>query len=359
MIKKLEWLITIITRKVYTGSNKMMINKSHHDDISSQIFLSNMIKRHEFLGHIPVLAPDIINYCAPIHQGHIIDTTFGGGGHSRLLLETYDDMNITAIDQDPDAVNRMKMLQSLFPQRLNFIQTNFANIHHHISKNKTINGFLFDLGVSSYQLDKAERGFSFMHNARLDMRMTKTGISAYDIINHYDQQKLTDIIKKFGEEPKAKIIAKLICEYRSHEPIITTKQLSDIISQHVYRHKNYQKTHPATKTFQALRIMVNNELENLYSGLETALDYLAIGGRLLIISFHSLEDRIVKNFMNHYGKAANNDNRHLPPSINDNKKLILKIITKKPITASDEEIKHNPRSRSAKLRIAEKINHIT
>jgi 16S rRNA (cytosine1402-N4)-methyltransferase len=280
--------------------------------------------------HIPVLSREVIDGLAVHPGGCYLDATVGGGGHSRLILEAAPDVKVTAIDQDEDAVFAAKQVLAEYSKRVQFIQSNFAAYQFPTS---TFDGILADLGVSSYHLDTADRGFSFRNEARLDMRMNRQQtLTAADVINEWDEAQLADIFFKYGEEHLSRRIAKRIVENR---PFHTTTELAEAIASSVPRQYRYGRIHPATRTFQALRIVVNDELGVLEKFLEKAPPALVPGGRIAIISFHSLEDRLVKHSL-----------RNNP---------LLKVITKKPITAQDEEIANNPRARSAKLRIAERI----
>ncbi|OBQ30388.1 MAG: ribosomal RNA small subunit methyltransferase H [Aphanizomenon flos-aquae MDT14a] len=281
--------------------------------------------------HIPVLSQEVITGLNIQTGGNYLDLTIGGGGHSRLILETAEDVKITAVDQDLDALNAAKENLSEFGNRVNFIHSNFANYQF---PENTYDGILADLGVSSYHLDNPERGFSFRNTARLDMRMNQQqSLTAGDIINEWEEKELADIFFKYGEERLSRKIARRIVENR---PFNTTTELANEIAYSVPPKYRYGRIHPATRVFQALRIAVNDELKVLETLIEKAPNALIAGGKIAIISFHSLEDRIVKHGL-----------RNLP---------LLRILTKKPIIATEEEIKENPRSRSAKLRIAERKN---
>ena len=280
--------------------------------------------------HIPVLGKEIITGLNIKQGGHYLDTTVGGGGHSRLILEAASNTRITAVDQDEDALIAAKDNLAEFGNRVEFVRSNFAE--YNFTQN-TFDGIIADLGVSSYHLDNPERGFSFRYEAELDMRMDRRqSLSAAEIINHWDEVELANIFYKYGEERLSRRIAKRIVENR---PFNTTTQLAEAISYSVPRKYRYGRIHPATRAFQGLRIAVNNELKSLEILLEKAPLELVEGGKIAIISFHSLEDRIVKH------------------SFKDSE--LLKVLTKKPITAQEEEISTNPRSRSAKLRIAESV----
>ena len=281
--------------------------------------------------HIPVLSQEVITGLNIQTGGNYLDLTIGGGGHSRLILETAEDVKITAVDQDLDALNAAKENLSEFGNRVNFIHSNFANYQF---PENTYDGILADLGVSSYHLDNPERGFSFRNTARLDMRMNQQqSLTAGDIINEWEEKELADIFFKYGEERLSRKIARRIVENR---PFNTTTELANEIAYSVPPKYRYGRIHPATRVFQALRIAVNDELKVLETLIEKAPKALITGGKIAIISFHSLEDRIVKHGL-----------RNLS---------LLRILTKKPIIATEEEIKENPRSRSAKLRIAERKN---
>lgn len=280
--------------------------------------------------HIPVLGKEIITGLNIKENGKYLDVTVGGGGHSRLILEAASNTQITAVDQDEDALVAAKNNLAEFGNRVEFVRSNFAEYKY---PHNTFDGIIADLGVSSYHLDNPERGFSFRYEAELDMRMDRRqSLNAAEIINHWDEVELADIFFKYGEERLSRRIAKRIVENR---PFHTTTQLAEAISYSVPKKYRYGRIHPATRVFQGLRIAVNNELKSLEILLEKAPLELVEGGKIAIISFHSLEDRIVKH------------------SFKDSE--LLKVLTKKPITAQEEEISTNPRSRSAKLRIAESV----
>lgn len=280
--------------------------------------------------HLPVLPQEVIAGLAVSPGSHYLDTTVGGGGHSRLILEAAADVRVTAIDQDEDALAAARKELAEFGDRVQFIHSNFAD--YEFTPN-TFDGILADLGVSSYHLDQAERGFSFRQAANLDMRMDRgRSLTAADVINNWDEAELADIFFKYGEERLSRRIARRIVERR---PLHTTTELAEAIASSVPPKYRYGRIHPATRVFQALRIVVNDELKSLETFLDQAPNALVPGGRIVIISFHSLEDRPVKHGL-----------RNSP---------LLKVLTKKPIIAQEEEIGKNPRSRSAKLRIAQKL----
>ncbi|MFN9598961.1 MAG: 16S rRNA (cytosine(1402)-N(4))-methyltransferase RsmH, partial [Dolichospermum sp.] len=240
--------------------------------------------------HIPVLSQEIITGLNIQPGGHYLDLTVGGGGHSRLILATAEDVKITAVDQDLDALNAAKENLAEFGNRVNFIHSNFANYQF---LENTYHGILADLGVSSYHLDHPERGFSFRNTANLDMRMNQQqSLTAGDIINEWDEKELADIFFKYGEERLSRKIARRIVENR---PFNTTTELANAIAYSVPPKYRYGRIHPATRVFQALRIAVNDELNVLETLIEKAPTALIPGGKIAIISFHSLEDRIVKH----------------------------------------------------------------
>ena len=287
------------------------------------------IEAQEFL-HVPVLSQEVVEGLAVRESGHYLDATVGGGGHSRLILQAAADVRVTAIDQDQDALRATQKHLAEFGDRVEFIFSNFSLYKY---TPNTFDGILADLGVSSYHLDQPERGFSFRHAANLDMRMDqRQSLTAAEVVNQWDEAELADIFFKYGEERLSRRIARRIVEKR---PFNTTTELAESIAYAVPRQYRYGRIHPATRVFQALRIVVNDELRCLESFLAQAPVALVPGGRIAIISFHSLEDRLVKHGL-----------RNSP---------WLKVLTKKPITAGEEELAGNPRSRSAKLRIAERV----
>ncbi|UBF29519.1 16S rRNA (cytosine(1402)-N(4))-methyltransferase RsmH [Kovacikia minuta CCNUW1] len=277
--------------------------------------------------HIPVLGQEVLSGLAVRSPGHYLDATVGGGGHSYLLLSALPDVQITALDQDEQAIAAAQQKLAEFRDRVQFQRVNFA---HFNPAAQQFDGILADLGVSSTHFDSPERGFSFRHEAPLDMRMDqRQDLSAAEVINHWDETKLANVFYTYGEERLSRRIAHRIVEQR---PFQTTTQLAGAIAASVPKAYRYGRIHPATRVFQALRIVVNQELDVLETFIEKAPNWLKPGGRIAIISFHSLEDRIVKHRL-----------RESP---------ILNVLTKKPILPQEEEIAQNPRARSAKLRIA-------
>jgi 16S rRNA (cytosine1402-N4)-methyltransferase len=280
--------------------------------------------------HIPVLSREIIAGLEVISGGCYLDATTGGGGHSELILQAAPDVQLIAIDRDLQALAAAQKRLEPHGNRVSFWHGNYADYD---PLGQKFDGIIADLGVSSVQLDVADRGFSFRQDAPLDMRMDRTQeITAADIINHTDEVELARIIFTYGEERLSRRIAR---EIVAHRPFQTTIELADRIWAVVPKAYRYGRIHPATRTFQALRIAVNQELSSLEQFLTTAPTWLTSGGKIGLISFHSLEDRIVKHSLREHE--------------------MLKVITKKPILAQADELASNPRSRSAKLRWAEKI----
>jgi 16S rRNA (cytosine1402-N4)-methyltransferase len=288
--------------------------------------------------HIPVMLAEVIAALAPRDGGIYVDGTFGAGGYSRAILE-FADTRVYAIDRDPEAIAGGSALLAAFPKRLTLIEGRFSDMERLLAACGVtrVNGVAFDVGVSSMQIDDPARGFSFAKDGPLDMRMGKEGPAASDIVNGYEQEKLTRIIGVLGEERKAKAIARAIVAARRERPITTTRQLAEIIEAVMARRPG--QIHPATRSFQALRIYVNRELEELAEALMASERLLAPGGRLAVVTFHSLEDRIVKHTLRGLERVD----------------VLVRVLTKKPVVAGDEEIDRNPRARSAKLRAAERV----
>lgn len=307
--------------------------------------------------HTPVMQRAVIQSleCRPC--GIYVDGTVGGGGHAfEILRKTAPDGVLIGIDVDDDALRASEERLKPFGARKILIKGNFADIHIILNNLniKEVDGILLDLGVSSHQLKTADRGFSFSLNATLDMRMDQSqGPGAYDIINTFPEKELVRIIKDYGEEIMAERIVKTISDRRKVNPIKTTADLADIIVRALPSRFKSKKIHPATKTFQAIRIYVNSELLNLHNAIDRGVDVLKKSGRFSIISFHSLEDRIIKNCFRSWEKGC----ICLPdiPICTCHRKAKLKVLTRKPVTPEDSEIESNPKARSAKLRIAERI----
>ena len=305
--------------------------------------------------HIPIMLKECINGLNIKSNGIYVDGTMGGAGHSSEIIKKITTGKLIGIDKDSEALSVCKQRLNKYKNVI-FVNDDFKNYKTILNSIgiQNVDGVLLDLGVSSYQLDNADRGFSFRFDSRLDMRMNKAQeLDAYYVVNNYSYEKLVKILYTYGEEQNAKIIAKNIVNYRELNPIETTKQLSDIIYNSVPAKYKFGKINPATKTFQAIRIEVNSELEKLEECLRDMISSLNKGGRICVITFHSLEDRIVKTLFN---ELATNCicSKKLPVCV-CNHKAIIKIINKKPLTANQEEQTINSRSTCAKLRIAEKL----
>ncbi len=296
--------------------------------------MKNTNKNHQNQ-HFPVLKDEVLDYLNPSEEEKYLDCTAGYGGHASLVLKrTLNSTKVVLIDRDRNAIEH---LHSIFKEGVRIIQKDYLNACRDLNNsNEQFDMILADLGVSSPHLDNASRGFSIRLDGPLDMRMDDTQqLTAEVIVNNYNQDEIAEILHKFGEEPKARKIARLIVENR---PIITTSQLAKVVAQ---AWPGYSKVHPATRTFQALRIAVNSELEQIRQAIPIWIEMLNPGGRIVIISFHSLEDRIVKDLLKEFS--------------GDHYDASLKLLTKKPVVASNEELVINPRARSAKLRAAVKI----
>jgi len=302
--------------------------------------------------HYPVMLNQVLSIISPQHGGTFIDCTFGGGGYSQAILK-FPGTKVVAIDRDKLTQKYAIELEKQFPQRFNFFQEKFSNINKIVEKKINPRAIIFDLGLSSFQLSDKKRGFSFESENFLNMEMGINEYSAYDVINTIDKESLAKIIKILGEEKDGKIIANKIDKYRKKKPIKNSKELANIINE-AKKNYNKHKKNPATKTFQAIRIFVNKELTELILGLIEAAKLLSNGGIIIVVSFHSLEDKIVKNFFSLYSNLKKNPSRYLPPQ--DSSKL-FDLVSKKPIFPHSNEIKDNIRSRSAKLRYAVRNNN--
>ena len=306
--------------------------------------------------HIPVMLEEVKSYVPVNKELNIIDATFGGGGYSKIFLENFNIGKLIAIDRDPLSNFFAKKLTEKY-KNFKLINGCFSEIDNLIANddldNKTqFDLIIFDLGLSTNQLEDPKRGFSFLSNSPLNMGMGNNKKTVLDVINNYSENELANILYKFGEEKFSRKIAKKIINARKIKDIKNTKELSLLIKQ---SYKNNSKIDPATRTFQALRIYVNDELNELSKALEKSLNLLKIKGKIIIVSFHSLEDKLVKDFFNHNSGKRWRSSRHYP-ELADDGPITLKLITKKPIRPSDLETSINPRSRSAKLRVAEKIS---
>jgi len=307
--------------------------------------------------HLPVMPDEVIRFLAPKPGGLYVDGTLGGGGHAMRILEASSpDGRVIGFDLDEEALNAARVFLQPYSERTSFVHGNFCGISERLEEFSIcgMDGFLLDLGVSSPQLDKGERGFSFREDTPLDMRMDRSsGVTAAELVNTLPVKELTRIITDYGEERWGKRIAQFIVVARENAPIETTGELADIIKGAVPRGAWEKRLHPATRTFQGLRIAVNNELASLEKGLETGIRLLNPGGRVVVISFHSLEDRIVKNSLRGFSRGCTCP-RDFPHCVCGNKPL-LKIITNKPVQPGSPELESNPRARSARLRAAERV----
>jgi len=302
--------------------------------------------------HIPVMLSQILSIVSPQHGGVFIDCTFGGGGYSKAILK-YPNTKILALDRDKLTKHFANVLIKKFPKRFKFFQNKFSNLNNIIDSNLRPRAIIFDLGLSSFQLSDSNRGFSFGSKNSISMEMGINKYSAYEVVNNLDKQYLANIIKVLGEEKNGKIIANKIANYRNKKEIKTSEELTSIINKAKKNYNKYKKN-PATKTFQAIRIFVNQELTELVLGLIMSTKLLSKGGILLVVSFHSLEDRIVKNFFNLYSNLNNNPSRYLPLKKKSN---LFELPFKKALIPGENEIYQNIRSRSAKLRYAIRNNN--
>ena len=302
--------------------------------------------------HIPVLGREVLAWLKPRAGGMYVDATFGAGGYSRAILDI-ENTRVIGIDRDRTAISGGFELVDRSNGRLTLVEDRFSNLADicHAQGVTAVDGVVMDIGVSSMQLDEAARGFSFRADGPLDMRMGPSGPTAADVIAKASEADLANIIYIFGEERHSRAVARAIVAARKEAPIATTRALADLVAR-VVRGKPGD-IHPATRTFQALRIFVNQELDELLLALSAAEQVLKPGGRLVVVSFHSLEDRIVKNFLNERAKVSG-ASRHQPETAQ--RPPSFTILTKRPVTAQDDEVTTNPRARSAKLRAAERSN---
>ena len=298
--------------------------------------------------HHPVMLNQVLSILSPQHGGTFIDCTFGGGGYSQAILK-FPNTNVVAIDRDELTKKFADDLLIKFPQRFSFFQEKFSNLGKVVKSNLNPKAIIFDLGLSSFQLADNKRGFSFDSKNFLNMEMGINKYSAYDVINTLEKNHLANIIKFLGDEKDARKIASSIVKHRKNKAIKTSEELAFIIQKAKKRYNTYKKN-PATKTFQAVRIFVNQELTELILGLIEATKLLSNGGIIVVVSFHSLEDKIVKSFFNLYSDQKKNPSRYLPT--NEKKINLFNLPLKKPLAPDFNEIEKNARSRSAKLRYA-------
>jgi 16S rRNA (cytosine1402-N4)-methyltransferase len=328
----------LFERPVWFATDPLIVEEEAHE-------------MEDFIYHRPVLEKEVVELLEPKPGSFIVDGTCGGGGHTEALLES--GANVLALDQDPDAVQHVSEQLASFGRRVTVRQANFRHAARVLDELGigTIGGALLDLGVSSRQLENAERGFSLVRNGPLDMRMDpRTELTAATIVNEYSAEQLTRLFRELGEEPAARRIASLIVKMRNRSPFRETLPLARAIEKLAGRHG---RRHPATQVFQALRMEVNDELGALEEGLCVLAERLQPGARIAVIAFHSLEDRIVKNFFRDHSREWLDRPEWPAPQRNPN--YDLKLVTPKPVEPSEDEQRANPRSRSAKLRVAKKI----
>lgn len=307
--------------------------------------------------HLPVMVREVVKYLECMTGRTYLDCTLGGGGHAlEILRASAPDGRVIGMDRDDEAIKAAAVLLAPYADRVKIIRENFKNLREVLSGIGVakVDGVVMDLGVSSYQLDTPERGFSFRMEARLDMRMDRTdGCSAYDLVNGLGEAELEEIFRKYGEERFSARVARAVVRARQTRPVETTGELVSIILDAIPKKFHGRKTHPATKIFQALRIAVNDEMGSIRDGLKGAVESLSTGGRLVVISFHSLEDRLVKETMRGLSTGC-----ICPPRIPRcicGRTPSARLVTRRVVTPSPDEIKRNPRARSAKLRAIEMI----
>ncbi|HEX3576380.1 MAG TPA: 16S rRNA (cytosine(1402)-N(4))-methyltransferase RsmH [Rhodopila sp.] len=304
--------------------------------------------------HVPVMLDEVLATLAPRDGGVYLDGTFGGGGYARAILEKAS-CTLWAIDRDPEAIGRGASLAARFPGRLHLLQGAFGDMVALLDQEGVthLDGVVLDLGVSSFQLDDPERGFSFRFDGPLDMRMGKHGTSAADLVNTLPERALADVLYELGEERASRRIAHAIVAARQDAPIETTGRLAEIIRSVLPPDRS--GNHPATRSFQALRIKVNDELRQIESALAQAVSLLSPGGRLVVVAFHSLEDRIVKRFMTEAAGRTGSPSRHDPAGLKTRDAPNFSLLTARALRPTSTETDQNPRSRSARLRALERL----
>jgi len=310
------------------------------------------------LKHIPVMAEDIDRILTPYKSGVYVDCTFGGGSITRKILSNKN-TKVISIDRDNFVEKFSKETSKEYKSRFEFITDRFSNLGSILKERnlqKTPVAIIFDLGLSSFQIDNPERGFSYRNDGLLKMTMGKNNVTAHDIVNKLDQKDLRNIFNLFGEDKDSGLIAKLIAQKRQDKEISSTQELAEIILRAKrYKNSKYNKVDSCAKIFQAIRMIVNQELTELYEGLISAINNLSIDGKIVVITFHSLEDKIVKKVFDIFSNKKKGTSRYLPENSENENFNILEIKDRKPTIASEKEIKNNNRARSAKLRCATKI----
>jgi 16S rRNA (cytosine1402-N4)-methyltransferase len=302
--------------------------------------------------HVPVLLGEVCEALDVARGGSFVDGTFGAGGYTRAILEAHPDNRVVAIDRDPVAIAAGASLVAAAAGRLRLVPGRFGDLEAILAsaEDERVDGVVLDIGVSSMQIDEAERGFSFRQEGPLDMRMEREGPSAADIVNGAPEAELADIFYHYGEERRARAVARAVIEARRKAPFETTRQLADLVAGLI---RGEPGIHPATRVFQALRIAVNDELGELVRALHAAEQAIRPGGRLVVVTFHSLEDRIVKQFFAARTGRAGGGSRHIP-SAGAAEAASFRAVTRGPVVPGDAEVARNPRSRSAKLRAGER-----
>ncbi|TAK59894.1 MAG: 16S rRNA (cytosine(1402)-N(4))-methyltransferase RsmH [Bacteroidetes bacterium] len=304
--------------------------------------------------HEPVLTQEVLRYLITEQDGVYVDATLGGGGHAATIMQHCSSQGtLIGIDRDSDALKAAQERLKMYGERIVYVQDNFSNVRKRLEEKgiKQVNGMLFDLGVSSHQIDEVSRGFSFQGDSRIDMRMSQhQQLDGWTVVNRYDEKQLSDIFRRYGEERFSRRIARRIVEHREKIPIHTTGELAQVVESVVGQR---MATKSLARIFQAIRIEVNDELESLARALQAAVELVIPGGRIVVISYHSLEDRIVKRFFREQPQPAEPMSKYMQRE--NVMKPRMRVLTKKPVVASEEEVRYNSRARSAKLRAAERI----
>ena len=303
--------------------------------------------------HIPVLLSEVLEALRPEDGESFIDGTFGAGGYTRAILSAAQ-CQVLALDRDPGAIADGAALVEEFSPRLRLAESEFGVLDEVAAREHfaPADGVVLDIGVSSMQLDEADRGFSFQADGPLDMRMSRSGLTAADVVNTFEESEIADILFRFGEEHRSRAVARAIVRRRVEAPFVRTIDLADVVTRALGGRRGDQKIHPATRTFQALRIFVNDELGELMRALAAAERVLKPGGRLVVVTFHSLEDRIVKRFLTNRSGEAPRGSRYLPDNPNQFYDASFHIVNRRPLTSEKGELNVNPRARSARLRAA-------